>query len=110
MTAVPTPHRRADRRPVACDYSHAERLLDQYGIAYICRNPGILFGDENRARPDQTKPPYCDHLDAPSADPPYAPTPTASPPHSVEELLYRITQAYRILDEIYAPHTGAPKD
>ena len=58
------------------DAPELERLLDRYGVAFICANPQIL------------SPTY---------------TPSDPAPSRPQARLDRLTAGYRILDEIYAP-------
>ena len=65
------------------DYAQIERMLDTYGVAYVCANPGLLLG--NSIQPDLG--PDRPHL-----------------------RLDRMLASYRVLAEIYAPHsTGADR-
>jgi len=56
-----------------------ERLLDRYGIAFVCAYPEILFPGEVHSRPG-----------------------------SPQMRLARMLEGYRILEEIYAPYPTDP--
>lgn len=87
-------------------YLHAERMLDRYGVAYVCRHPEILLGI------------------VPSVDSAYGAhaigqgyrrngramyfdTFARGRPHDAEDMLQRAIDAYRTLDEIFTPQSFA---
>ena len=79
-------------------YDEAERMLDQYGLAYICQAPEILYG-----RP----PSYERSIYTHATHQPYHQHPVALPsvPSVAEDNLFaRILGAYRVLDQIFAPY------
>ena len=77
-------------------YDHAERMLDRYGLAYVCSHPGVLFGS--------LAPPGADLAEILAGS--YRPSASAggrdtyyhSPPAR------RIAEAYRVLQYFYAPY------
>lgn len=85
-------------------YDEAERMLDQYGLAYICQAPGILYGRlpmyERRV---YVTPAYRRYHQHAMALPPV-------PSVANEDLFARVLGAYRVLDQILAPVEAlAPK-
>ena len=58
------------------DYAQIERMLDNYGLAYVCTNPEILLA--NVMQPD----------------------PGSDQPH---QRLERMLEGYRLLADIYSP-------
>ena len=77
-------------------YDEAERMLDQYGLAYICQAPEILYGRlpmyERRVYITPAYPPFHQH-----------PMALPSVPCAAEDNLFaRVVGAYRVLDQIFA--------
>ena len=78
--------------------SFIESMLDRYGLAYICQNPLVLFGDApasarsaQHVRGDARLPGSSHH-----GDPGYE-------RQDPESLSRRVREAYEILRELYAP-------
>ena len=84
-----------------CD--EAERMLDQYGLAYICQAPEILYGRPPSRRPTAR---VCEGYRGIGRDPliPYSGTQPTPPPLSEDNLFARVVGAYRVLDQIFAPY------
>jgi len=81
------------------DEAQIGRLLDRYGLGYICDNPEILFASPSRLtryrRPVHRNYHGC------------AETPDASLGNHYNTL-DRMAEAYRILDQLYDPWPAAP--
>jgi len=87
-------------------YTRAEQMLDRYGITYVVQHPEILFGIvpssslADRMRVSNLGLGY----GAPDA---YAGISMGAGSHGTDDLFARVVEAYRILDEIFAPHHAA---
>jgi hypothetical protein len=79
-------------------YDEAERMLERYGLAYVCQAPEILYGQlpmhERRVHVTPTYQPY--HQRA-------MPLPSV-PCAADDDLFARVVGAYRVLDHIFAPY------
>jgi len=83
-------------------YLHAERMLDRYGVAYVCRHPELLLGvapsvglayrahANGRAAGDDTSHPQTDATGY-------------IRPYDYEDLIARVTRSYGKLDQVFAP-------
>ncbi len=87
-------------------YGQAERMLDRYGIAYLCQHPEILLGRLPVSGPDHRayaryRGPVCGSYDV------YSPAAPGTRRRGEDELLVRVAAAYQILEEIFAPYRPA---
>ena len=75
-----------------------ESLLNRYGLAYVCHNPLILFGEGSAETARAPYPPYhgCPPGGNDGAGQRY-------PRGRSEGLSERVTEAYEILNQMYAP-------
>ena len=81
--------------------------LDRYGLAYICEHPEILFSRANAAENDPAQSVYrsdaaagydtVGHDDR---------TLDGVAPEAADGLLMRVSEAYEILNDIYAPYSS----
>ena len=87
-------------------YIHAEQMLDRYGITYVYQHPEVLLGiAPGSSLADRTRASYLGlGYGAPET---YAGTSMGDGSHGTDGLLARVVEAYRILDEIFAPHRAA---
>ena len=80
------------------------RLLDRYGVSYICKHPTILF-----AQPYTTARSLANRISRGYELFVYkSPHGYVGVPDDPEEFIDRVAEAYRILDHIYAPWIKAP--
>ena len=88
-------------RPLDAYVDH-ETMLDRYGLAYVCRHPEILFNLPTQPRADPfSRNRWADfgprrnafHTDYGSGRAAY-----------IGDLVLRAVEAYRILEELYAPY------
>jgi len=87
-------------------YIHAEQMLDRYGITYVYQHPEVLLGiAPGSSLADRTRASYLGlGYRVPDA---YAGISMGDGSHGTDGLLARVVEAYRILDEIFAPHRAA---
>ena len=97
--ASPAPPRRprAERDDL---YARAEHLLDRYGLSYVCSDPNVLFGSLT---------PRCPDLAEILAARRHSQTPIDARDAYYGNLAERLAEAYRILQEIYAPDRPPPR-
>jgi len=102
MNAGPPGH---GRQPLADDAARtlAERMLDRYGIGYICAHPQILFRDGYRLPPLSEQYAHVRGIAGPAYGAPNTPSSAYQPPGPCD-LASRLDEAYEILREVYAPH------
>ena len=102
MNAGPPRH---GRQPLADDAARtlAERMLDRYGIGYICAHPQILFRDGYRLPPLSEQYEHVRAIARPAYGAPSTPASASQPPGPCD-LISLLDEAYEILREAYAPH------
>ena len=94
-------HRRGGYR---CGNGLSETMLDRYGIHYVCQHPEILFSGPTLPASEPARRGYGCYLDLD-----YVMASAAIRGHDMRRngkadgLLIRAAEAYRILNEIYAP-------
>ena len=80
--------------------------LDRYGLAYICEHPEILFSKANGTENNPAHSVYGSNAaagyDSAGHD---NRTLDGALPEAADDLLMRVSEAYRILNDIYAPYT-----
>lgn len=76
--------------------SPIEKMLDQYGLAYICLNPLVLFGEGPAGNEPPTHPAH-------GGGPLTANRARVCERGQSERLSWRVTEAYDILNRLYAP-------
>lgn len=80
--------------------------LERHGLAYICEHPEILFSKANAAENDPAHSGYRSDVAAG-----YNPvgrenrTLDGALPEAADGLLMRVSEAYRILNDVYAPYS-----
>ena len=80
-------------------YARAEHMLERFGLSYVCADPAVLFGSLTPRCPDLAEILAARHSKAPTdARNAYRDCP-----------LDRLAEAYRILQDIYAPYNSAPR-
>ena len=97
--ASPTPPRRP-RAERGDQYARPEYMLDRYGLSYVCADPAVLFGNVA---------PQCVDLAEILAARRHTQAPTDASDAYRTCLVDRLAEAYRILQDIYAPYSAAPR-
>ena len=106
---------RSNGDPRADDYRYSvhERMLDRYGIRYICQHPEILFYESDVPKTGLVgqfykENAYTGHRNAAS---PYLKNLETLLGDDADDLLRRLNEAYRILREIFfTPYCPATDD
>ena len=94
-------HRRRGHR---CGNGLSEMMLDRYGIRYVCQHPEILFSESVMPASEPARPAYGGYLDLD-----YVAPDVPVRRHDIrqtgtaDDMLSRAAEAYRLLNEIYAP-------
>jgi len=86
-------------------YIRAEQMLDRYGVAYVCQHPEILVGivppiDSGYGAHASGQVYSCNARDV------HLRTLVRGHANDTEDLLDRAIEAYRTLDEIFAPQSS----
>ena len=87
----------------------AERMLDRYGIGYVCAHPQILFRNGYLLPPLSEQYAHVRGLARPAYGASNAPGfggPAFQPP-GPDDLVNRLDEAYEILRQVYAPHRAS---
>ena len=98
------PRRYAGAQDRSYSYAHSEAMLSRYGIAYVCAHPEILFRGPGRPTSRLVelasgRRPRRSHLVTGACAEPQ----DKGTCGKADDLLLRLNEACRILNEIYAP-------